>query len=736
MLSVVPPDQGLANPLSFPRSIEADEFPIEAISDAAEAESWRKEVSRPIYHLHKWWAQRLGTVFRAILLGAVLPGGSDVQAAVWAPSRIGDLVVFDPFMGSGTTLGEGLKLGARLIGRDINPVAYRSVRAALTPHDRDVVMSAYRQLESSVAPGIRSMYRVTLEGARRGEVLYYFWVKVVQCPHCDGGVDLFSTYVFAKHAYVRRVPLVRVICPVCGEVGECLMSDDEARCLACDQRYDPHRGTVRRHLARCTNCAEEFAVLRAVQRMQHPPAHRLYAKLVLADDGEKVYRRATDDDRWAYDRAASELSEVADAYPVVPIAPGHNTDQVLRYQYRSWDQFFNARQLLGLHKLAVGIRAVEDEPTRHLLAILFSGTLEFNNMFASYKGEGTGAVRHMYAHHILKPERMPLEANIWGTPRSSGSFSSLFRSRVLRALDYAGAPFEVRPTCSDSGVRSTRKQYDLSDPMPREAASSWEEFDANFSSLYLSCGDSSSTDLPAEVVDLIVTDPPFFDNVHYSQLADFFHVWHDRLGLPRCGDATTTRSLHEVQHAEATEFTRRVGLVLREAERVLKNDGLLVFTYHHSRKDGWASVLTALVDAGFRVTAAQPVKAEMSVATPKSRAREPIDVDVVLVCRKARVHPGSLPVALLEEAETAARQQVRRFAAAGRALGKGDLRVIVAAHVVRLLSAVPSAGEARRRLDAATPALANLVERLGRDASTSVVRPPHQRALVIEGPCS
>ena len=50
-------------------------------------------------------------------------------------------------------------------------------------------------------------------------------------------------------------------------------------------------------------------------------------------------------------------------------------------------------------------------------------------MFASYKGEGTGAVRHMFAHHILKPERVPLEANLWGTPKSSGSFSTMFEGQ-------------------------------------------------------------------------------------------------------------------------------------------------------------------------------------------------------------------------------------------------------------------------------------------------------------------
>src|SRR5438128_1021680 len=54
------------------RLIESDKFPIEIVSQLAELESWRKEVHRPIYHIHKWWVKRLGSVFRAMLLGSAL----------------------------------------------------------------------------------------------------------------------------------------------------------------------------------------------------------------------------------------------------------------------------------------------------------------------------------------------------------------------------------------------------------------------------------------------------------------------------------------------------------------------------------------------------------------------------------------------------------------------------------------------------------------------------------------
>src|SRR5262249_33477539 len=143
----------------------------------------------------------------------------------------------------------------------------------------------------------------------------------------------------------------------------------------------------------------------------------------------------------------------------------------------------------------------------------------------------------------------------------------------------------------------------------------------------------------------IVTDPPFFDNVHYSQLADFFHVWQRHIlggnGVRAC---ETTRSAEEVQHGDAATFADRLGAVWRECHRVLRDDGLLIFTYHHSKPEGWRCVLHALADAGFVIVAVHPVKAEMSVAAPKSQAKQPIDYDIITVCRKQRNNGALLPL--------------------------------------------------------------------------------------------
>jgi len=83
----------------------------------AEVESWRKEIYRPIYHVHKWWAHRLGSVFRAAILGTASPRRASVLDLFFEPAQLPGMVVFDPFMGSGTTVGEAHKLGCTAIGQ-------------------------------------------------------------------------------------------------------------------------------------------------------------------------------------------------------------------------------------------------------------------------------------------------------------------------------------------------------------------------------------------------------------------------------------------------------------------------------------------------------------------------------------------------------------------------------------------------------------------------------------------
>jgi len=710
------------------RAIEDPSFPFESFSDIAEIESWRKEVYRPIYHIHKWWAQRLGSVFRAIIIGAFAPKGSNVFEMFYQPLRLTGAVIFDPFMGSGTTIGEAFKLGARPIGRDINPVSHFIVKNALGLHSRKKVIDTFRAIERDVAPAIRRLYQGCLPEGGMAEVLYYFWVKFVPCPKCEHMVDLFSSYIFSQHAYPTHNPEAHAVCSNCGAINKIRYDAELYKCLSCGLAQNPQIGPAKGVNAVCPGCEHSFPIAKTIMKHKEPPTHRLYAKMVIRPNGSKEYLPVDDYDLRLYQEASQTLRKRKNAYPVVPIEAGYNTNQVLNYSYQYWHQMFNDRQLLCLSLLADRIRKIHDERLKNLFICLFSGTLEFNNMFTSFKGEGTGAVRHMFSHHILKPERTPLEANVWGTPKSSGAFSTLFESRLIRALDYSENPFEISPT-SNNGKTVGEKVYGLSSLLGTDIVETFDEFQGG-KDLYLSCGDSAKTDLATESVDAVITDPPFFDNVHYSQLADFFYVWQRHvLGANGNHNGKSTRSEEEVQQSDPTIFTDRLFGVWKECNRVLRREGLLIFTYHHSRNEGWRSVLEAIVKAGFAIVATHPIKAEMSVAKPKLQTKEPIDLDIIIVCRKRETTLAESldSKKIIKNAITEATEQVARFNGSGRSLSRTDVYVILMAQVIKRLSWQPSLHESLTFLDSSHASIKRAIGDLY-EGQRIAERPPNKQS--------
>jgi putative DNA methylase len=659
------------------RLIASDCFPFEFVSEIAEIESWRKEVYRPIYHVHKWWAKRLGSVFRAIVLGSALPETEDLPAAFYQQHDFRDLTVFDPFMGSGTTLGEAYKLGCTALGRDINPVACESVRVAFGTLDRDRLMNAFGCLSAGVGERIRKLYETTDANGDACDTLYFFWVKILPCPSCAASVDLFSSYIFARNAYPERKPEIRVYCPHCSGIFASDVSVTETQCPHCHFSFKPREAAANGASATCGTCQHKFAIAKAVKAAGRPPSHRLFAKLVLTTSGEKQYLPISADDIIGYENCSRQLSRSDLPLPTLQLEDGYNTRQAINYGYTSWRQFFNDRQLLALGWLRQAIAELPEDAERDAMRAVFSGALEFNNMFASYKGEGTGAIRHMFSHHILKPERVPIEGNVWGTSKSSGAFSTLFRSRLMRAIEYRAAPFEVgRPSKANTG---TRKVYGCSPAIEGPANISWPPGKNVRHAIHVSCGDSARTGLSEASVDLVITDPPFFDNVHYSELADFFYAWQQLGTTSLSNDRGTTRHPQEVQDVTAKYFAEKLGSVFSECRRVLRDQGLLVFTYQHSRADGWLALADAIVKSNFSVLNCHPVKSDMAVATPKSQAKQPIQIDAILVCckRSADTRPRQEADEALAAAIRKARAKARRMRLSGRSLSQADERVLM-----------------------------------------------------------
>ncbi len=118
---------------------------------------------------------------------------------------------------------------------------------------------------------------------------------------------------------------------------------------------------------------------------------------------------------------------------------------------------------------------------------------------------------------------------------------------------------------------------------------------------------------------------------------------------------TTTRHQEEVQQRDAEAFSQALLNVFHECNRVLKPEGLLVFSFHHSRNEGWEAAGQAIFNAGLGVTAAHPIKAEMAGASPKSQSGSPINYDAILVCK----HQGTSTPTTLAAALQTTLQKVR-----------------------------------------------------------------------------
>lgn len=603
-------------------------FPFDEISRIAEQESWRKDINRPTSYIHKWWARRLGTVFRSLIIGGIEAENTDIFEKFYNSTKYKDMVIFDPFMGSGTTITEAVKLGAKVVGSDINPVACCMVRTALEKYNREEVVKTFKHLEIQCEKKIKKYYRTKFE-EKEVDVLYYFWVKVIHCDDCGYDIPLFKSTVFSKNAYPSRKPIAQSVCPNCGNINQIKYDDSSCLCTKCRKEYNPQIGNVKGIEYICPRCGKHEKIVNYARRTGKIIPERMYAKMVLGTDGKKHYLDINEADVELYQEATSEIEKYVQYIPDDFIKAGVNTNQILNYQYRQWKEMFNNRQLMAFGILAEAITQIENPELKRLFAVLMSGTLEFNNMFCSFKGEGTGAVRPLFYNHILKNELMPLEANVWGMKASSGSFSTLFETRILRMLDYKEKPFELM---LQQG-RVSKKFFLENCSIEVEPIDLIEKWSIEQPLIY--CGDSAHINLPDNSIDMVVTDPPFFDNVNYSELADFFYVWLRNMDIGiKNSNMESTRRAGEVQDNNSYKFSAKLKDVFTECNRLLKADGKLIFTYHHSRTDGWTSVYNAICGAGYIITQVLPIKAEMAVSVAIMSSKTPINYDLVFVCRK------------------------------------------------------------------------------------------------------
>jgi len=604
---------------------------------------------KPIYEIHKWWARRLGSVFRALLIGATTPSGPDetdhqkagkLFSQFYQRRNLSKLVVLDPFMGGGTSVVEALKRGARVIGVDVDPVAWFVTKKQLEPLVEQRLLKAIRHVEEAVEANIRRFYTTFTPGnRRRGEIVNTFWVTRLTCRMCRRAFDGHPHYRLGFDKERRKQD---VFCRKCGRIERIALRRKQWKCDGCQAITEIERGAVSQGLYSCPYCQHSEAVRHQV-KPDRPLRKRMFAiECTVAGEIEeksgKVRRqlkRTTRYDSDLYREAASLLNAESRRlkYPRARIFRRRRYDRrPISYGYSRYAQLFNARQLYCLAQIYGAINSVKDSQAREYLLLAFSDSLAANNELVGY-AFGYHKTTPLFGIHGYQVVQRPVEGNVWGNPYyGRGSFTRCVYKLVL-GKRYAGMPFEYAYTPEDEPVRIYTGEK-AETPVVRTIPP-WLKGRAR--ALLLNRSSQDLRPLRDHSVDLILTDPPFYDNLPYSELSDFYFQWLrpvlEKYGIGKSNVDALQKSLF-VRRKTVPEHARYLkGLteVMQECSRVLRRTGLLAFTFHHREPAAWHALASALAAARFTITGVSPVRSE-GVSGFHSYAGTP-KWDAVICCR-------------------------------------------------------------------------------------------------------
>ncbi|WP_153952821.1 DUF1156 domain-containing protein [Halosegnis longus] len=648
-------------------------FPIERVNEIAEKEGRAKQWYRPIYTMHKWWARRMGSIFRAISLYALIDDPDDIEIhepgendtldnfggsqdeierlidrvdmsdpeSLWGiypkDVRIDDKKILDPFMGGGTSLVEASRFGVDADGYDLNPVAWFVSKKQLDAGqaNRDELEAAFEKVKSEVADKLQEYYKTPCpNGDHEADIMYNFWVKTVDCISCDHEVSLFNDHRLAAGRYDHDDEDV-VICPDCDDIVHVDSYRESSICESCGYEWIPSEGNTRRGGSYvCSDCGQKYSIVDAIEE-QGQYGLELYAIEYYCEtcdsSGEprgvyKGYKSVgqTDLDRFSLAQTDWNTNQGLHEYiPDEEIPEGAITaasevsgNDLFQHNITHWKDMYNDRQLLCLATLLESISNIENDDAREFLLLTFSESLNYNTMMNIYN-PNYNKNTNIFKNNSFAPPTEPIENNVWGTEYGTGTFTSMW-DMVMRGVEYANAPTE---------------RY-IEDGETKETPPFAQPIGENTS---VHQGDMRLIDAEDEY-DAVITDPPYYDNIIYSEVSDYFYVWQkilledeyegfDQDKTPRAGSIVANPYLGK----GSEEFESELHEAFTAIHQALKDDGVLTFTYHHNDPESWGELLESLCDVGFEVTATYPVSAD----TNKFITGEAVEFDIIIVARPA-----------------------------------------------------------------------------------------------------
>jgi putative DNA methylase len=698
------------------RLIEAD-FPLREVSEHSARE---KNIRHGhISTLHIWWARKPLAASRATALAALLPDDprrrEELLALVrdiapWEVVSNGNASqiekarrlireafggraprVLDPFAGGGSIPLEALRLGCETYALDYNPVAVLLNKAVLEYPQKFGQPGSVRSLplpsrteehsqvslqqleapaeraENPLLQAVSAWGKWILEEARKElEQFYpkdpdgslpvgYYWMRTVPCqnPSCGVEIPLTANWWLAKKDK-KKVALKLIPNQHARRI--------DAQIVGADGRsidFDPDEGTVSRAHVRCPLCGGTIDDKTTRRLFREGKSGQRLMAVVLHHPNRpgKTYRLPTERDLAAYRAAEAALEEkrarLREEWGIEPVP-----DEPLPYDPRNiwitpyfpddlqkFGSLFNPRQKLALITFAEKVRQA------HAQMLAQGAEPEFAKAVVTYLALDMMAA---FCNTLARWEN------------TSEAIKQLFSRQALPMLwDYA----ELHPFSGSTGSWEAGWEYYLgvlahltrippANPQPASPT--------------IAHGTATALPWPDNFFDAVLTDPPYYDNVNYSALSDFFYVWLKRtVGdlYPELFATPLTPKSEEIvqdpnrqggREAARAFFEQRLTQAFREIHRVLKPDGIAVIVFAHKTTEAWETVINALLEAGLYMTASWPIHSEMQ-ARLNAQETASLASSIYMVCRKRTTSEvGEYPT-VRKEIEARVRQKLIQF---------------------------------------------------------------------------
>ncbi len=626
--------------LPLPCFLEHGELPLVELAAFAMREGRRP---RAIYTAHKWFARRLGSVFRALLVGAVSSPNDNFWQGYYGAVDLRGLTVLDPFVGGGTSVVEARRLGASIVAIDVDPIACSVTNLELMAAQLPALDDTLIKLQCTVGESLRPYHTFTAPDGTDYQVLHHFWVQVVTCFACGTNFDAHPNFQLACDAAHQWV-----FCAHCGQIEVMKPQHKTFSCNACGKWTTIMAGRVDYGKVTCPCCGHREPLIEVGRRTGITPRwHQFAVEVLTQPDGGRAVPMEHRQFFTADDGTVTRFAAASSAYhrrrethpatfPDLEISDLDRFDsRLIDYGYRQWTELFNPRQLLHLSHLVEAIETY-DQPIRTALAMAFSDHLTTNCMLTSYTA-GWRRLTPLFSIRAFRHIPRPVEINPWVDRSGRGSFPNAVR-KLMRAASYARCPKEP---LLNGGFKPV-STVDAADPP------------------HVHCGTARNLSFLKDAsVDLVLTDPPYFDNIAYAELAEFFLPWLQILDVVSADSGIKQVMIESLVGRRSDpetiqRYTAGLSDAFAEMARVLKPAGVVMFSYRHFLPDAWLALANAIAPHPLSVARVLPLPGEAGGGLHTHKGTGLWDAVFVLRRTMGAASSGKGPVHITDEDVAAA----------------------------------------------------------------------------------